>query len=440
LHFSGGWATSGMKFGSDESPARCAETDGQAGRWRLWIFGLLAVATGAKLYWAATSVGSGDVLLFYDFAHSLQRFTLAQFYTLEPLFNHTPLTGVCLRALFAACNRGGGTPLENLETFAFWLRAAGILADMGVVFMLLRVQSIANRPGWWALAGFAISPISLMISGFHGNIDPILVAALTASALACLQSKPILAGVLFGLACNVKVVPLPFAPVFFFYWWPRRRAWHFSGGVLAMLVLGFGPLLLQAPSALLHNVLGYSSSWGSWGITFFLKKTGWKAVQHFAFQGLSPEQIRIATVLKALMIGGIATLGWRRRGVDGIEFFSTLARAWAIFFVFAPGIGLQYLVWCAPFVLLCSPRWWAAITASGTVMLATFYQTTAKGHFPWILANPQSPETPLVDPWSVVVWLVFVAFLIAEFPKILPGRTANYDGADRSGRSGEAAL
>ena len=42
---------------------------------------------------------------------------------------------------------------------------------------LLRWRSkLGNAPPWWTLILFAASPVSLMISGFHGNVDPVMVA------------------------------------------------------------------------------------------------------------------------------------------------------------------------------------------------------------------------------------------------------------------------
>jgi hypothetical protein len=277
--------------------------------------------------------------------------------------------------------------------------------------------------------------VSLMISGFHGNIDPILTLALVGTTAACLEKNAAISGLLFGFACSVKVVALPLMPIFFFYWWSRHGLGRFLGFSLAALALGFGPVLLQAPEALLHNVFGYSSSFGSWGITYWIKKTGWEPVQQFAYQGLTWQQTAIAAALKLCIIAGIIALSWRRRHAIGIQLVATLAGCWVIFFVFASGIGGQYLVWCAPFLLLYSARWWAVITAGTTIMLAVFYQSVSSDHFPWVWANPSTPETPQVDPWSLILWLLFVAFFLIEVPPLwreaLAGAQPSKGNSDR---------
>src|SRR4051812_44520717 len=50
-----------------------------------------------KLYSAATTMGTTDVKLFYDYGTMINKDGLAHTYETQPLFNHTPLTG-----LFAA--------------------------------------------------------------------------------------------------------------------------------------------------------------------------------------------------------------------------------------------------------------------------------------------------------------------------------------------------
>src|SRR6185295_16024848 len=114
---------------------------------------------------------------------------------------HTPLTGGFAWLLY---HIAGDDKLQ----FAFLLRLASIIADIAVVVALLRWRAkLGNFPPWWALIVFAASPVSLMVSGFHGNVDPIMVALLFLATIAAACERPVLCGVLFGLAANVKIVP-----------------------------------------------------------------------------------------------------------------------------------------------------------------------------------------------------------------------------------------
>jgi hypothetical protein len=81
-------------------------------------------------------------------------------------------------------------------------------------------------------------------------------------------------------------------------------------------------------------------------------------------------------------------------------------------FVFAPGIGVQYMVWAAPFLVVAWPRWSVATTAGSTVFLAAYYGACSKEPFPWVVVFPKGPEIEQWGPWSNVAWGMFVAALV----------------------------
>ena len=54
-----------------------------------------------------------------------------------------------------------------------------------------------------------LCPTSIMISGFHGNTDPLMIALLLLSVYLIEADAPSwIAGATMGLATNVKVVPV----------------------------------------------------------------------------------------------------------------------------------------------------------------------------------------------------------------------------------------
>jgi hypothetical protein len=372
--------------------------------WRV-IFALLG-STLLKIVWAASSAGTADPIFFFMFAGSARTTGLIRLYNDCELFNHTPLTGGFIVVLHWM---SGGDRLM----FAFLLRLASIVADAVLVAALLFVRRKTGKPPWWALMLFAASPVSIMVSGFHGNVDPIMVLFLFLAAVACLGESAVLCGLLFGLACNVKVVPILFGPVFLFYWLARGKAWRFAAASGALIVLGSAWPLLQCPAVYLHHVFGYSSSWGVWGISYWLMESGARDFQTVNLQSWTHAEVLVAQALKVIIVTGICVFGWRRRRVDGAGIFSTMALAWLVFFVFAPGIGVQYMVWGAPFILMLSPRWSVAVTAAASLFLAVFYQAESTDHhFPWFLVFPKGVETPLWSAWGNVAWITFAMLLV----------------------------
>jgi hypothetical protein len=99
-----------------------------------------------------------------------------------------------------------------------------------------------------------------------------------------------------------------------------------------------------------------------------------------------------------------------------------------LFFVCAAGVAPQYFVWLAPFLLVATPRWSAAVTAAASVFLFVFYNVTANVRTdrvqivggdpwtppwvkPWDLARSDNPHIALWGPWQMLPWIVLIGCL-----------------------------
>ena len=87
--------------------------------------------------------------------------------------------------------------------------------------------------------------------------------------------------------------------------------------------------------------------------------------------------------------------------------FASLAYAWMIFFIFSPGVGAQYLVWAAPFILILSPQLYAFFTAGSSLFLFFFYNTICRG-FPWYVGISNGDCQNDWTPWSIWPWAILV--------------------------------
>jgi hypothetical protein len=362
------------------------------------------IALLAKLVCAATTVGTNDVDSFYNFGRFIWEHSLLAQYRDTTEFNHTPLVGWFCAAIYGV---GHG--------FAFnWLlRLPGIVADFLTLRVLLRWSPDGDAPPKWALMLFALSPVNFMVSGFHGNMDSVLAWLLLLAARECLRDRVIPCALLFGLACQVKVIPVLLAPAFFFFWLRRSRGRDFFLTASATILTGWAVPLLLLPGTFLHQVLGYNSNWGSWGITWLLRLTGLPAFTPAGFRDLTTTQLAIMLCLKIIIITAALVIAWRRRTLPASQLPATLVLIWTVFFVFAPGVGAQYLVWFAPFLLLTSARWYAIITAASTVFLFAFY-TIISGGFPWYHGVSTLELLPRWVVWTALPWATLTAFLIAS--------------------------
>jgi len=383
---------------------------------RAFILFAALFALGVKLCIAALTVGTNDAEAFYNFGRFIWEHGLLAQYRASPDFNHTPLTG-----WFCAAAYGAGRGLG----FNWLLRVPGILSDFISVLVLLRWREAAGRPPWWAFALFALSPVSAMVSGYHGNVDSVLTCLVLLAVRECDRGRAMPCGVWLGLACNVKVIPLLVAPAFFFFWLARGRARAFFLPASACIVAGWAVPLIAMPGIFLGQVLGYSSNWGSWGIPYTLRASGWPVFEPLGFIGLTPAQAMIMTLLKGGIVALALGIAWHRRALPASALFSTVAFVWAEFFVLAPGVGAQYLVWIAPFLLVDSAFWYAAVTLASGVFLGIFYQTISHG-WPWYRGISTAELVPAWVAWSLLPWAALAAFLFARrsevFGLVLRGR------------------
>jgi uncharacterized membrane protein len=368
---------------------------------------LLAVgALLAKLYCAATTIGTSDVAFFFDFARTIHKDGLIAMYRATPFFNHTPLVGWFSEAAYVLC---GG----DRQAFVFYLRLPAIFADLFAVLALLWLREKTGRPGWWALGIFAASPVAFMVSGYHGNVDPVMALGVLLAGIACALDRPALCGLCLGLACNIKIVPLLLAPAFFFVWWRQRRALPFTAAAAVTVLIGWSYPLVRIPGIFIKDVLGYGSIWGVWGIPYFLRLTNLPSLRNIVFTDASPAQNAIMLCLKIVIVLSALALAWQRRKAAGLEIFQTLALVWAVFFVFAPGFGAQYLAWLMPCFLVANERWFAWLTAASSVALFVFYNAISHG-MPWRQGFTVHSIASQWD-WALVLpWLVLTAFLATQ--------------------------
>ncbi|MEI9896571.1 MAG: glycosyltransferase family 87 protein [Chthoniobacter sp.] len=367
------------------------------------LVALLALA--AKIYCAATTLGTTDMLLFQGFGRYIAQEGVVNMYLKTRLFNHPPLLG---NYIGLASEWSGG----NNRLFAFYNRLPGIFADFAVVLVVLWIRRRTGGPPWWALLLLAASPVSFMISGYHGNYDSLIPLGLVLTVAACLQNRAMLAGVLLGLACQVKIIPLVMAPVLFFFWLHRGQGARFVAATVVTLLAGWSAPLVIIPQTFVHQVLVYNSIWGWWGITYLLNISGLHELQGIVlFNPLTLPQTLVVYTLKALVILGALIIAWRRRQGPPQEMLRTMGIIWAVFFTFAPGFGVQYLAWVSPFLLFYSARWFAAFTAAASVALFIFYNTISQG-MPWFMGYRLEQTSGTWAPWMLLPWIVFAALAI----------------------------
>jgi hypothetical protein len=368
------------------------------------------VALAAKLLLAATTFGSTDVRSFLYFVLRNRATGPISVYEHVKEFNHPPPMIFALDAIHRWTEATGAS-------FAFGLRLPSILADLGTFLLVASCLQPARGFARTALVLLALAPVSIFVSGFHGNTDPVMIFFVVLSVALLERSQAAwLAGAAMGLALDVKIVPLVFWPTIFL-WLPegRKRAEYF-GAALFVALASWSPVLLDSPALVARRVFGYSSSYGHWGLSRLLPAA--------IFEGYG----------RFLLLGAIAGVSaWMNRGLRRPALFRQIGVVAFTFLALTPGFGVQYLAWLVPFaVALPLAAGFSFHAASGAFLLAvyTFWCQLPPGAsadpdwlgasfwsrgLPWEIANANR-----TGPWrgelvilEVACWLaVVVAFVL----------------------------
>lgn len=337
------------------------------------VVALLVLVLKALL--ATTTFGTEDVRTWTTFAAGVRAHGPVGVYGVDfshihhGLYNHPPLIGFYLQAINALSSIG--VPLKVT------LRVVSSCAD--VVSALVVFELVRRRRSLVAstLAGVTVggSPVLLLVSGYHGNTDPIFVMLVLVGSYLVVDRRSAVAGaVVLALAVGIKVVPVVVLPAVAVYLLCRRRE-RMVAAVVAFCVtiaVTWGPAVIEHPGAIRRHVLGYSGiSDRPWGLVRFADDMNWVQISNFLAGPGRVLVLAISALVPALLV-------WRRpeRAIEGV------ALSLVTFLALSPAFGVQYLAWAAAAGLLLDLGAAIVYNVLGGVVLFQIYDSW-NGGWPW---------------------------------------------------------
>lgn len=355
-----------------EPAATTASLDQRVGRRRRWVLALALLAFGLKLIIAARTYGTNDIRHWTDFVNGVAERGPVGIYGItfeRSFYNHPPVIGYFLQLVDFGRHHG--------VSIGFSIRSAASLADVGtalLVFEILRRRRSLREAGW-AAALVAVSPVLFIISGFHGNTDPIFVLfTLLALHLLADRDKPLAAGLSVGIAIGIKIVPVVAVPALLVLalLQGRRSLLRFGAGFAAAVAVSWLPALIAHGQAVREHVLGYAGSgisqWGLIQIGHWFDDPGW--ADFLTGAGRFPVVLLCALVPAALV--------WRRPAMAA----EAVALSLVGFLFLSPAFGCQYLVWAMAAAYLLNFGWATVFNLGAGLVLFKVYTRWAHG-FPW---------------------------------------------------------
>ena len=379
------------------------------------VIALLVLAP--KLVIAAVTQGTNDVFSWVAFARGVAQKGPVGVYELpfSSIYNHPPLVGYFLEVVNALTVIG--IPVK------FTIRALSSIADVAsavLVFELLRTRrsmTIATISG--VLVG--ASPVLFLVSGFHGNTDPIFLMLVLLSCFLLVDKRMgLVGGGVLALALGVKLVPVVVLPTLFVYLLRRDRKRLVGAlvGFMAVFLISWGPALVREWRPLKQHVIGYSGvSAREWGLVEFGHLAKDQNLINFL---IGPGRMLIVALCALLP----AALLWRRPGLVS----EAVGLCLVGFLAFSPAFGVQYLAWALAAAFLVD--FWYAITYNilGGFFLYNVYDHWSDG-LPWDRAQAMLFTADQVV-FGMAVWASLLVVFGVGLRRLIAAQFAPYTEPD----------
>jgi hypothetical protein len=286
--------------------------------------------------------------------------------------------------------------------FAVWVKLPILAADVLIVALLLhwgRRRGGGSRAAWL----YALHPISILITGFHGQFDSIALLWLLLAVYWFTENKPDRSALALAAGIATKSFPVLLLPFFLLRSGTPRRAVRYL--VLATLpgALLLVPFALDNPEALRRELFGYGG-FADFGWIGLYRGLVWLRTGVLV-RSEPPHWGVLVPVAKLLFLSAYALMlagSWRGR-----LRWSLPQTALAVFVAFTAlygSVSVQYLTWVLPLGVLGAGWLLAAHALAGTVALVGFY---AFFH-PGVLFGPSA--MPVYEPGQAgLVWVAGVA-------------------------------
>jgi 4-amino-4-deoxy-L-arabinose transferase-like glycosyltransferase len=378
------------------------------------VLSAAVVVLGLKLWVAATTFGTADVGAWETFAAAVRKVGPINIYAvpLASLYNHPPLIGWMLLVMNHLV--APGIP------FPFLIRVPASVADVVtslLIFEMLRARRSLREATAAALL-VACSPVLFIISGLHGNTDPVFVM-FTLMSTYLLINRPwpaqpwvsaALAGAAFAMALSVKIVPIVVLPTLLLIAARRgrRQLASFVVGSGVVLLPLWGPVVLRQWQPFRKDVLDYAGfatrQWGPVEFANVLHAPA-SAITFIAGPG------RFLDVLLSALLP-VLLLCWRRDAA-----LSAIGLSLALFLLLSPAFGTQYLAWPVAVAYLIELRAGIAYNLAAGALLAEVY-LREHGNRPWDLVLSGGAMRPKEVAALAVVWALLLLVVIIGLRRI----------------------
>jgi hypothetical protein len=281
-------------------------------------------------------------------------------------------------------------PWAAVEAGAEWLARRGVgsfpvnvkLPAVAADLLIVLVLAAAARAGRAAPVApwlYAVHPVSLLVTGAHGQFDSILLLFVLLALQALARERRDTAALALAAAIATKSFPVLLLP---FLASAGRAPWRSALRFALLATIPVGLLLVPFaaanPGALRRELFAYSGV-ADFGWNGLIRGVEWLAT------GVLPRSEAwfwplASTLSKALFLAAwsaLALAAWSGR--PGLEPERACLAVFLAFGVFYGSMSAQYLLWAVPLGVMRPDRHVAGYTAAAMVGLIGFYLFLAPG-------------------------------------------------------------
>jgi Gpi18-like mannosyltransferase len=368
---------------------------------------LASIALFIKLILSYNVYGTNDVSYYSAFSEIIQKFGTFKIYSLVPIYNHPPLMSGILKLIKLV-------ETKSHFNFPFLFRLLPIFADYASIFIiwkLLKKYKIKNKVLICLVC--IINPINFLVSGFHGNTDPVFIFFILLTIYFAENDNFIFSGLIYGVSMCVKIVPIILAPALFFYLRDSRKRITFFLSSLVLPSIVFLPYLLKDFYPVTKNIFLYSSLKGIWGLGHVLVSIVANEnininIRNFTYT-VFKFHIAYGIIIFFMLSILLSKFFISNKKVNLVE---VTFLVFCLFLVITPGFGVQYLSWLPLFAVIVSPKLGMIYMLLGGFFLYRVYAYWSGG-LPLYYADSDS-----IGQWigfektlDIILWLLIILML-----------------------------
>lgn len=322
-------------------------------------------------------------------------------------YNHTP---IWLSLLIVSRHISS---FSNLP-FYFVMKIYAIIADLTITVLIYKIskkiQVKSEKTSYFLSLIYFFSPVSALISSFHGQFDSIPIALLLASFYYLKHTKKDyfkISAFLFGLAIAFKTWPILLLPLYLLLLKNTlRKKILFTSISLITFFLPIVPYLFISPIPTFKNIFMYFGT-ADFGLAVFIelfnniKKEPLYSLSKLIY---SNPFYGILLLLFSLLIA-LVFINKKK-----LNFFDSSVLFFLSIYVFSLKLGAQYLLWIIPFAILTKYRkivvFYTLITTLTLIASYQGHNSRALGSIP----NMHLPWGIIASLWwlTCVMWYIYI--------------------------------